>query len=213
LAPAAPARIVTQLETLAHIAASFGEDEEPASDVVQPCGSDANYSRFYSNKFGCSFAVRRNGRVIENRVGEPTIMYGPLGSGIPSAGGDVEAAMRDAEEHPFVTIRVGDPATDPDCRATLDEWEERVREDMLTEDGAATSDLKRERLRDGREVLSFKHKAMVEVGEGRSEERVAKMYVLLHGDRTTLVRWEAPTGVFARYENMMKDMVNSIRTF
>ena len=119
-----------------------------------------------------------------------------------------EEQMQAAQEQPIVTIRVGDPSNDPDCKRTLDEWEANVK----TQTEGNLKHIARETIANNN-FLTFESQDMVEVGEGRKEERKAKMFVVLCGERSTMVRWEAPKGAWPKYQGMMNQMLESLTVF
>jgi hypothetical protein len=206
-----PTRISDQVmldNTLGQVCKSVSTTE-PAPN------KDGGYT-FVSTRFGFSFKAKKGGKIMESSIGEKVIMYGPLGGMDPSVmmnqqSPPTEEQMRAAQEQPIVTIRCGDPETDPDCKETLAEWKRNV------EQQAKSGDAPLENIRlgkiGGRDFLLFDSKDMVEVGEGAKEERMAKMFVCIHERKSTMVRWEAPTGVFRKYEHMMNEMLESLEVF
>lgn len=107
----------------------------------------------------------------------------------------------------MLTLRVGDPSNDTDCRATLDEWMARIESESEGSDGSI-QDLKREKV-NGRDCVTFVNKDMVEVGPSQREERYAKVIIFLVGIKTIMLRWEAASGVFQRSQRRLKSLLDS----
>jgi len=172
--------------------------------------SASNCSGHYkSERFGFEFDVRKGGKIMEASIGEKVVMYAPYGGLDQSSGQQpTEAQIQAAQEQPIVTIRVGDPETDPDCKETLDEWASNVKSQS---EGGLTN-VRKDTIGDV-EFLTFENKEMVEVGEGRKEERMAKMFVTICNRRSTMIRWESTTGVWRKYEGQMMEMIRSVKVF
>jgi hypothetical protein len=149
---------------------------------------------------GYKFATAKGGRVVASRVGGGTVVYAPLG--IPN---DPTKPVEAEETGPTVTIRVGDPDTDPDCAENLDAWEERMEAEKAS--GHITG-VQRVTI-SGKSCLTFTSKDMQEIGPGQRLEVVGKVFIFVHGRKTTLIRWETPTGLWRKFEPKMNRFIDS----
>jgi hypothetical protein len=179
--------VVTTDEILSSIADSV--------DFAVTAERDSHF--FHSHVLKLGFNVNEKSRLIESRVSERILVYAP--NGLPTD-------MSTAAENPMLTVRVGDPSNDPDCRVSYDEWLARIRDET---DGDTVSELKRDKVA-GRECVTFVNKEMQEVGPGQKEERTAKVIIFLTGNRTTMLRWETPTGAWRKFEGKLNAVVNSL---
>jgi hypothetical protein len=178
-----------------------------------------NLHRVAGNCPHCGAPVSRDSNTIRNSK-HPTIhffecnndassvvVYLPFGGPDLSSGGGqpTEEQYKAAQEQPIVTIRIGDPETDPDCKETLDAWVDNVLEQGLT-------NVRKEKFGDV-EFLTFESKDEVETGGDRREERMAKMFVTILNRRSTMVRWEFTIGAWEKYDAQMNEMVKSLKVF
>jgi hypothetical protein len=178
--------VVTTAETLASICESVNFSATADDDKLT----------YHSEALKLGFNLHPKGKIIESRVSERILVYAPLG--LPKEPSD---------EMPMLTVRVGDPSNDPDCRTSYDEWLSRIQEET---DGESTTDLKKDTV-NGMECVTFVSKEMQEVGPGQKEERTAKVIILLSGIRTTMLRWETPSGAWRKFEGKLKSVLNSLR--
>lgn len=162
--------------------------------------ADATTLKYVNRAMKFGFVAREGSRIIESRLSDKTMVYAP--AGLPKD-------PMQPDENPMMTVRVGDPSNDPDCRATLDEWLNRIREET---DSESISELKKTTLCD-RECVTFTNKEMQEVGPGQAEERTAKVVIFLKGTRTTMIRWEAPTGAFRKHEGKLNALLQSLELY
>lgn len=159
-------------------------------------------SIYVNNDHGYKFDTINGSRVVASRVGGGTVVYAPLG--IPS---DPTKPVDAEESGPTVTIRVGDPDTDPDCADSLDAWEERMETEKAS--GHITS-VQRITV-SGLPCLTFTSKDMQEIGPGQRLEVVGKVFIFVRGGKTTLIRWETPTGLWRKYEPKMNRFMDSFK--
>jgi len=166
-------------------------------------GAKANESAtltYVSHPLGLKFDVNAGSKVMESRFGERTVVYAC--HGVPKTPEEAQSM----EESPILTIRVGDPSNDPDCRKTLKEWYQRIKEESAGEGNI--SELKMEKVH-GRDAVTFISKDMQEVGPGRAEERTAKVIVFLKGETTSMLRWETPTENFRKSQRELDKVLAS----
>ena len=186
LVAASPAGIVTSDDVLRAVVRS-----------VRVVAADGLRVRFTCERMGCAFDMEASGRILESRIAERTATYIPSGAMSPDG----------SQDGPMLTLRVGDPSNDTDCRATLDEWMARIESESEGADGSI-QDLKREKV-NGRDCVTFVNKDMVEVGPSQREERYAKVIIFLVGIKTIMLRWEAASGVFQRSQRRLKSLLDS----
>lgn len=178
--------VVTSPEVLASIAESVSfENTAPKPRLT-----------FHSTALQLAFEMSPKARLIESRVSERIAVYAP--EGLPKEPSD---------EVPMLTIRVGDPSNDPDCRTSYAEWMHRIKEEA---EGDSIAELKKDTIA-GQECVSFLNKEMQEVGPGMKEERTAKVIIMLKGVRTTMLRWETSSGSWRKHEKKLSDVVESLR--
>lgn len=186
--PLMNASVSTSEQQLITIAKSFNAANSANAPAVT----------FNTPRLGYSHIVESNGRIIDSRVGERTIVYAPLG-------------LSQDTDNPIMTVRVGDPTNDPDCRPSLDEWEARIK----SETQPGISKVKQETI-GGRRVVTFENREMVETGPNTREERLAKVIIFLKESndgtppRTTMFRWETPSNAFRKTESLFNRMLNSV---
>jgi hypothetical protein len=167
------------------------------ADSVSFVDGGKESQRYVSKALKLAFDVEGKGRLIESRVSERILVYAPLG---------LPTDPSQAQESPMLTVRVGDPSNDPDCRTSYDEWLRRIKEET---DGDSVSDLKKDTI-NGRECVTFINKEMTETGPTTKEERTAKVIIFLTGVRTTMLRWEAPSGAWRKFENRLNGVLSSL---
>jgi hypothetical protein len=159
-------------------------------DSLSPC------QLFVNQTHGYQFAVTPGSMFIASKVGGGTVVYFPLGKPLED-----EQSM---EQNVTVTIRVGTPETDPDCAESLSQWEERLRSE------GQLLDIHREKLCD-QDCVVFSSKEMQETGPGQRTEVQSKVYILVRGRTTTLIRWESHTGLWRRHESKLNQMIESFK--
>lgn len=170
------------------------------SAKIRDAAVDEDSCVYINADHGYKFATVKGGRVVASRVGGGTVVYAPLG--IPS---DPTKPVEAEETGPTVTIRVGDPDTDPDCAENLDAWEERMEAEKAS--GHITG-VQRVNVA-GKPCLTFTSKDMQEIGPGQRLEVVGKVFIFVHGRKTTLIRWETPTGLWRKFEPKMNRFIDS----
>lgn len=159
--------------------------------------SDEDRQTYHNPVLKVAFEKRATGRIVESRLSSRMLVYAPMG---------LPQDPSNSDDFPMLTFRVGDPSNDPDCRATLDQWMERIRDES---DGETISDLKKDKI-SNRDCVTFSVKEMQEIGPGQREERTAKMIIFLTGVRTTMLRWETSTGTVRKHESKLKSVLNSL---
>ncbi|KAG8340972.1 hypothetical protein ERJ75_001667900 [Trypanosoma vivax] len=151
---------------------------------------------FVNHEHGYRMDIVGGGRLVASRIGGGSVAYAPLGLN-EDAGGD---------QPPTVTVRVGTPENDPECMATIEEWETRMREE------AAENGLKKitRTTINGEPCLSFMTQSMEEVMPGQRMEVCGKVFIFVREGVTTLVRWEMATGLWRKFEKDVEVFIESL---
>lgn len=156
--------------------------------------------QYFNYKHGIQFDLLEGSKLLESRVGDRTIIYAPLGL----------ASLSQEEEGPMMTIRMGNPTNDPDCRPDLDSWLQRLEDESANSEGVISRP-RRDMLHDAIPCLRFDSKEMQEVAPGQQDERQARVYIVMRGMETIMIRWESPANIWARHERKLTALLDSFK--
>eukprot|EP00656_Telonema_subtile_P040922 TRINITY_DN46003_c0_g1_i1.p2 TRINITY_DN46003_c0_g1~~TRINITY_DN46003_c0_g1_i1.p2 ORF type:complete len:145 (+),score=30.99 TRINITY_DN46003_c0_g1_i1:213-647(+) len=135
--------------------------------------------------------ISKEGSVIVSKISEGSTIYSPVGMEVLQAGGDA----------PTVTIRVGDPKNDESCAEDLASWRAKLRSE---------SDSQIKEINDttlgGLPAITFSTQEMAEVGPGQQSEVKSTIVIAVKDGLSTLIRWEAPTGAYRKFERQMNQV-------
>eukprot|EP00759_Apiculatamorpha_spiralis_P030911 PhF_6_TR32504/c0_g1_i1/m.48163 len=157
------------------------------NNIIPSAAEDQYVYRNVSNGF--SFHVKTQSRLVECRLGDNSVTYAP--EGVPMSPSD--------EATPMFTVRCGDPSTEKDCEATLEDWMKRLKLESSGGEGIKILDLRFDTIA-GHRAVSLSQTEMQEVGPGMREEHKSKLIIFVEGGKTYMLRWETPTGVWRKYE-------------
>eukprot|EP01012_Entosiphon_sulcatum_P061076 TRINITY_DN863_c0_g1_i1.p1 TRINITY_DN863_c0_g1~~TRINITY_DN863_c0_g1_i1.p1 ORF type:complete len:588 (-),score=120.52 TRINITY_DN863_c0_g1_i1:1585-3327(-) len=150
----------------------------------------------YTNqKYSYQFEVVRGSKLVEPRFGDISVNYAPEGVNLDAS---------EPDETPLFSVRAGElEAEDP---KTLEEWKAKLAEDaggsMLEQEITTIA---------GRQCFTFAVKEMQETMEpGVREEKMARVYIFLHGEVTVMFRWECPTGSWPRYLPKLNKLLQTV---
>lgn len=166
---------------------------QPSSEPPKPKGG----ATFVTPEYGYCFDIIGGSRVVSTKLGNGTVVYAPLG--VPQ---DITKELSPEEQGVTVTVRIGSPEDDPDCMATMEEWRARLQGE------ANVSNIQTVKMK-GTDCLTFVSKEMQEVGQGQRVEVRGNVYIFVRDGVTTLLRWEAATGLFRKYERDMNAFLES----
>lgn len=158
---------------------------------------------FLTTEYGYKFDVVGTGRVVSTKLGKGTVVYAPLG-----IQQDMTKEMTPEDQGPTVTVRIGNPETDPDCMSTIEEWKTRIDAEAATSD---LSNIKIVNLK-GEKCLIFKSKEMQETGPGGEKTEIAgEVYIFVREGVTTLIRWEVARSQWRKFERDLSTFLESFR--
>ena len=146
---------------------------------------------FINQTDGYTMPISKEGSVIVSKISEGSTIYSPVGMEVLQAGGDA----------PTVTIRVGDPKNDESCAEDLASWRAKLRSE---------SDSQIKEINDttlgGLPAITFSTQEMAEVGPGQQSEVKSTIVIAVKDGLSTLIRWEAPTGAYRKFERQMNQV-------